>query len=357
MKRICLLFLACIVFSSCTKNNSEEIASDNESPTAPENLVVSNTDANSTTLSWDASTDNVGISGYVIYQDGSKIDEATTTTYQVINLTVATTYTFEVAAFDTSNNESSLSEPISVTTENNMSSRPKVLVFTKTNGFNHNTKTECITMVEEIAALQGFDLETDDNANTFNALEDLNEYDIIFFTNTSGNTLNVTQRGNVEAYAAQGGNFISNHAASDSYGHSTANTVSGNGKGEWDWYAENVTGCSVRNSPNHTPAGFDATVSVQNQNMELTTNIQFPWNDDEEWYYWEGGYISNSFTELLRVSDTGTNSYDDPRMTAHYWNRPDGGTSFYTSMGHAKSKYADEEFVQLIANVFDLILD
>ncbi|MGB3150129.1 MAG: ThuA domain-containing protein, partial [Maribacter sp.] len=157
--------------------------------------------------------------------------------------------------------------------------------------------------------------------------------------------------------AAQGGSFISNHAASDSYGHSTASSVSGNGKGIWDWYSENVTGCSVRNSPNHTRAGLGATVTVQNQNSGLTNGIVFPWSDNEEWYYWEDGYLDSSFTELLRVSDTGSNSYDDARMTAHYWERPDGGVSFYSSMGHAKSKYSDSDFVQLMSNAFAFILD
>ncbi|NER16283.1 ThuA domain-containing protein [Spongiivirga citrea] len=334
-----------------------ESSTDTEVPSTPENLAATNTTVTGTSLSWDTSTDNEAVVGYKIYQDGTEIQQVTDTTYEVTNLNAETSYTFEISAIDSSNNESDKSNPLTITTEANSGSRAKVLVFTRTRGFNHNTKSESITMIENIASQQDFDVDTNDDGSTFDSLENLNTYDIIFFTNTSGNTLSESQRNNVEAYAAQGGNFISNHAASDSYGHSTASTVSGNGKGQWDWYAENVTGCSVRNNPNHTPAGYDATVTIQNQNTVLTASITFPWNDSEEWYYWEGGYLNNSFTELLRVEDTGSNSYDDPRMTAHYYNRPDGGTSFYTSMGHAKSKYSDEEFIQLIANAFKFILD
>ncbi|QLG45174.1 ThuA domain-containing protein [Costertonia aggregata] len=232
-----------------------------------------------------------------------------------------------------------------------------ILVFTKTDGFNHNTKDECVAMVEKIATNQNFDVVVDDTGDTFNDRSTLNQYKIIFFTNTSGNTLNATQRSNVENYAAQGGNFISNHAASDSYGHSTASSVSGNGKGVWDWYAENVTGCSVRNGPNHTSSGFDAVVNVENQKTEITQEVAFPWNDSEEWYYWEEGYLDDSFIEVLQVSATGSNSYDAPRMTAQYWERPDGGISFYTSMGHAKSKYSDTAFAQLMNNVFEYMLN
>ncbi|MDT0606121.1 ThuA domain-containing protein [Croceitalea rosinachiae] len=232
-----------------------------------------------------------------------------------------------------------------------------VLIFTKTSGFDHNTKEESVAMVRKIAEELNFEVEVSDSSSIFDNQDGINNFDIVFFTNTSGNTLNALQRTNVEAYAVQGGNFVSNHAASDSYGHSTASTVSGNGKGVWDWYAENVTGCSVRNNPNHTSSGFGATVTIENQNSELTSGISFPWNDNEEWYYWEGGYIAGPFTELLRVSDTGSNSYDDARMTSHYWERSDGGISFYTSMGHSKNKYSDTEFVRLMTNVFDFMLN
>ena len=259
----------------------------------------------------------------------------------------------EPSPVEENNEEQVDDEPVD---EENSSDRNKVLVFTKTSGFNHNTKEECVAMVQIIAGELDFDVEISDEASVFDDQNNINSFDVIFFTNTSGNTLNDTQRSNVESYAAQGGHFISNHAASDGYGHSTASTVNGGGKGEWDWYAENVTGCSVRNSPNHTANNFAATVTVQNQNSELTNEISFPWDDNEEWYYWEGGYINADFTELLRVSDTGSNSYDDPRMTVHYWERPDSGISFYTSMGHAKSKYEDEEFVALMQNAFKFML-
>ncbi|GMN07711.1 hypothetical protein MTsPCn5_31000 [Croceitalea sp. MTPC5] len=232
----------------------------------------------------------------------------------------------------------------------------RVLLFTKTAGFDHNTRNEVEAMVTQIASDLGFEVTIDDSGDEFASTQNLNQFSVIFFANTSGNTLTASQRNNVEDYAAQGGHFISNHAASDGYGHSTASTVSGNGKGEWDWYAENVTGCSVRNGPNHTAQNFSATVTVQSQNSKLTNGIVFPWNDNEEWYYWEGGYLNASFTEFLQVSDTGTNTYDDPRMTAHYWERPDGGKSFYTSMGHARNKYSDSDFVQLMQNAFELML-
>ncbi len=331
-------------------------ASDTEPPSVPQGLSSSNITTSGTDLSWTASTDNVGVTGYKVYRDGSEVATVTGTTYTVTGLSSGTMYAFSVSAIDGSGNESAQSSGLNVLT-NTSSSVSKVLVFTKTAGFNHNTKSQSVSMVEQIGNSLGFEVTVDDTGSEFDSTSNLAEYEIIFFTNTSGNTLTSTQRGNVESYAAQGGHFISNHAASDGYAHSTASTVSGGGKGVWDWYSENVTGCSVRNNPNHTASNFSATVSIENPNNELTSGISFPWNDNEEWYYWEGGYIDGSFTELLRVSDTGSNPYDDARMTSQYWVRPVGGRSFYTSMGHSTNKYSDSDFVQLMTNVFDFMLD
>ena len=332
------------------------VGEDTESPSVPQDVLSSNTTTSSTELNWSAATDNVGVIGYHVYQDGIWIVQVSETNHTLSGLTSATTYSFTVSAIDAAGNESIQSDALAVTT-GSTTTKARVLIFTKTSGFDHNTRNESVALVEEIASLQNFDVVVDDDGSEFDSPSNLNAFDIIFFTNTSGNTLNATQRSNVEAYALQGGNFLSNHAASDSYGHSSSSSVSGNGKGVWDWYAEQVTGCSVRNNPNHTSSNFGASVTVQHQNAAFTNGIGFPWNDDEEWYYWEGGFLASSFTELLRVSDTGSNSYDDARMTAHYWERPDGGLSFYTSMGHAKSKYSDPDFVQLMRNAFEIMLN
>ncbi len=356
MKKTCLL-LICFVFTiaSC-KQDVEIFEIDIETLLAPQDLIASVINVTGAELNWSASTNNIGVAGYKVYQDGIEIAQVTGTAYSVTSLSGATTYSFTVTAIDGEGNESAPSSAASVTT-NAANARPKILVFTKTAGFNHRTESESVAMVKQIAATQSFDVVSDNDGSEFNTLSNLNQYNIIFFSNTSGDFLNETQRTNVENYAAQGGNFISNHAASDAYGHSTASTVSGNGKGAWDWYAETVTGCSVRNGPNHTSNNFGATVTIQNTNSQLTSGISFPWNDNEEWYYWEGGYLNSSFSELLSVSDTGTNSYDDPRMTAQLWERPEGGISFYTSMGHSENKYTDAEFVQLLNNVFNFILN
>lgn len=92
---------------------------DTEAPTAPSNLTASNTTQSSTDLSWTASTDNVGVTEYDIYRDGTYLASVSgsITNYQVTGLSPNTTYTFSVIARDTANNQSASSNTVDVTTE------------------------------------------------------------------------------------------------------------------------------------------------------------------------------------------------------------------------------------------------
>ena len=94
---------------------------DNISPTAPTALLASNTSENSTDLSWNASSDNVGVVGYNIYQDGSYIFNSTSTEVTVTGLNEGTTYTYYVTAYDAAGNESNISNTIDITTNSSSS--------------------------------------------------------------------------------------------------------------------------------------------------------------------------------------------------------------------------------------------
>jgi len=79
---------------------------DTEAPSTPTNLTSSNVTQTSADLSWTASTDNVGVTGYDIYVDGSLDGSTANTTYSVTGLTAATSYTMSVRAKDAAGNES-----------------------------------------------------------------------------------------------------------------------------------------------------------------------------------------------------------------------------------------------------------
>lgn len=90
--------------------------SDTEIPTTPTNVTASNITENSAQFSWTASTDNIGVTGYTIYQDGTVLTTTTGITYNVSGLIAGTNYTFKISAFDAAGNISVSSNSVTVTT-------------------------------------------------------------------------------------------------------------------------------------------------------------------------------------------------------------------------------------------------
>ena len=89
---------------------------DTTAPTAP-SLSASGTTTTTTSLSWTGATDNVGVTGYNVYQGTTLLGSTTTaTTYAVSGLNASTTYTFTVKAKDAAGNISVASNTVSVTT-------------------------------------------------------------------------------------------------------------------------------------------------------------------------------------------------------------------------------------------------
>lgn len=89
---------------------------DTTAPTAPTNLASSAKTDTTVSLSWKASTDNVGVVGYDIYNGATKVGTSAATSYTVTGLTASTAYSFTVKAYDAAGNVSSASSALSVTT-------------------------------------------------------------------------------------------------------------------------------------------------------------------------------------------------------------------------------------------------
>jgi uncharacterized lipoprotein YddW (UPF0748 family)/chitodextrinase len=72
-------------------------------PTVPTNLQVAASTTSQLSLSWTASTDNLGVTGYKVYRNGSPVGTTTGTSYQDSGLAPNTQYTYTVAALDGQN--------------------------------------------------------------------------------------------------------------------------------------------------------------------------------------------------------------------------------------------------------------
>jgi chitodextrinase len=90
---------------------------DTEMPSAPANLTISNVTASSLALNWTASTDNVGVFAYEVYQNGTLLNGSVSgTTLAVNNLSCSTSYSYYVRARDAAGNVSGNSNTTTATT-------------------------------------------------------------------------------------------------------------------------------------------------------------------------------------------------------------------------------------------------
>lgn len=93
-------------------NNADETA-----PTTPTNLTASNIQTNSATISWTASTDNVAVTAYEIFVNGSSKTSVSTTAYNLSNLNSNTEYNITIKAKDEAGNISTTSNALTFNTK------------------------------------------------------------------------------------------------------------------------------------------------------------------------------------------------------------------------------------------------
>jgi hypothetical protein len=85
---------------------------DTEAPTVPANMSARAVSSSQIDLSWNASSDNVGVTAYRIFRDGTeiKVVNGSTTSWQDTGLAERTTYSYYVVALDIANNHSDPSD-------------------------------------------------------------------------------------------------------------------------------------------------------------------------------------------------------------------------------------------------------
>lgn len=90
---------------------------DTQAPTAPGSLAAVAASSSQVNLSWNASTDNVGVTGYRVYRGAVLVGSPTGTSYSDTGLTASTLYSYTVKAIDAAGNLSAASNTASATTQ------------------------------------------------------------------------------------------------------------------------------------------------------------------------------------------------------------------------------------------------
>lgn len=201
----------------------------------------------------------------------------------------------------------------------------RVLVFSKTAGYRHDSIGTGIQTLKELGAQHGITVDATEEAGQFTTAN-LARYDAVVFLSTTGTVLNAEQKQAFEKYIADGGGYMGVHAAADT---------------EYDWpFYGGLVGAYFESHPHIQKA----TVRVPEHDHPATKNLPDAWEHTDEWY----NYRTNprDHVRVLATLDEttyqgGTMKGDHPIAWCHSYR---GGRSFYTGLGHTEEAYAEEAF-------------
>ncbi|MDX3574474.1 ThuA domain-containing protein [Streptomyces sp. ID05-47C] len=201
----------------------------------------------------------------------------------------------------------------------------RVLVFSKTAGFRHDSIPDGVAALKELGATDGFTVHATEDAGAFTPAN-LRRYDAVVFLSTTGDVLDDTQQRAFEDYVHRGGGYVGIHAAADT---------------EYDWpFYGGLAGAYFQSHPAIQPA----TVDVEDHAHPATSALPRSWIRTDEWY----NYRSNPRDRAHVLASLDESSYTGGTMRGDHpiaWCQDyQGGRAFYTGGGHTKESYADPVF-------------
>jgi len=113
---------------------------DNTAPSAPTNLAATTPTPNQVSLTWSASTDDIGVAGYQVWRNGQQLATTSATSFNDLNATANTTYTYTARAYDAAGNVSPDSNAVQVVTPAPDTTAPAISAISVT-GITQSTAT------------------------------------------------------------------------------------------------------------------------------------------------------------------------------------------------------------------------
>ena len=215
---------------------------------------------------------------------------------------------------------------IAVNTTNAQTGR--ALVFSKTEGFRHQSIDAGKKALTQMAAEKNFAIDFTEDAAQF-VTNNLKKYNAVIFLSTTGDVLNNDQQSEFERYIQAGGGFVGIHAAADC-------------EYDWPWYGRLVGAWFLDHPmPNNIQTGK---FYVVDKNNFATQGMPDTFERKDEFYSFKN--IDPSIHVLVKIDETsykgGKNGDNHPMSWYHDF---DGGRSFYTNMGHTDETYSEPLFL------------
>jgi type 1 glutamine amidotransferase/glucose/arabinose dehydrogenase/PKD repeat protein len=205
----------------------------------------------------------------------------------------------------------------------------RVLVFSKTAGFRHDSIETGVARVKQLGTANNFAVDATEDATAFRAAN-LRRYQAVIFLSTTGDVLNKAQQNAFENYIGDGGGYVGIHSAADT---------------EYDWpFYGNLVGAYFKQHP----AQQNATIKVADKVHPATKHLPDRWNRFDEWY----DYRANPRGDVHVLATLDETSYQNGTMGSDHpitWCQEyGGGRSFYTGLGHTKESYGEPAFQKLL---------
>jgi uncharacterized protein len=193
-----------------------------------------------------------------------------------------------------------------------------VLAFSKTVGYRHNSISEGLKMLSDLAQERKWVLTATENSDLFTP-EFLKNFDVIVFMNPTMDVLNDQQQKAFEEFMNTGKGFVGIHAAADC-------------EYDWAWYGE-LNGAFFKTHP-PCQAG---TVILENTDHPTMTSFKgmTTYRTIDEWYTFKVNPRAKVHV-LARLDET---SLDEKTLKDDNWKMGDHPLIWYQEMGQTRSYY------------------
>ncbi|MGO3108793.1 MAG: ThuA domain-containing protein [Sphingobacterium sp.] len=195
----------------------------------------------------------------------------------------------------------------------------KVLIFSKTAAFRHESIPKGVATVREILKTAQIKSVHTEDAAYFNT-DSLQQFGAIIFLSTTGDILDKDQKAAFQAYIRSGKGFVGIHAASDT-------------EHNWPWYGGLVGGYFSSH-----PAVQEGKIDVVDSEHVSTSHLSKIWWHKDEWYDYKD--VQPGLNILMKLDEE---SYQGGKMgkfhPVAWFHSYDGGRAFYTGLGHTNESF------------------
>lgn len=200
--------------------------------------------------------------------------------------------------------------------------QPRVLVFSKTAGFRHDSIPTAVAALQRLGAQEGMKVDHSEDPADFTE-KNLKRYRAVVFANTTGDVLDAAQQAAMESFVRAGGGYVGVHAAADT-------------EYDWPWYGQ-LVGAYFKG---HPPGLQTTKVVFEHDGVPMGV----AWTVTDEIY----NYRSNPRNAVQVTATVDERDYQGGSMGADHpiaWcHSYDGGRAWYTGLGHEAKLYADPQF-------------